>query len=68
MTIRDQQVTDATTRDAILRQFLYQLSFAPIPYFVPRDKNLNLLPGSTKIEGPDLKPAARKPATRDRSA
>jgi hypothetical protein len=68
VTVRDQQVTDATVRDAILKQLLYQLSFTPIPYFVPRDKNLNLLPGSTKIEGPDLKPAVKKPATRDRSA
>ena len=30
--------TDANVHDAILRQLLYQLSFAPIPYFVPKDK------------------------------
>jgi hypothetical protein len=28
---------------------LYQLSFSPIPYFVPQDKSLSNLPGVTEL-------------------
>ena len=37
VTVMGKDATDANVHDAILRQLLYQLSFAPIPYFVPKD-------------------------------
>ena len=47
VTIIGQQATDATARDAILRNLLFQLSETPIPYFVPSSKSLSFLPGVT---------------------
>lgn len=49
VTIINQQASDASARDAILRQLIYQLSATPIPYFVPQDKALSPLPGLTQI-------------------
>lgn len=47
VTIIGQQATDASARDAILRNLLFQLSETPIPYFVPSSKSLSHLPGVT---------------------
>jgi hypothetical protein len=44
-----QEATDATARDAILRNLLFQLSETPIPYFVPSGKSLSPLPGVTQF-------------------
>jgi hypothetical protein len=49
VTVMGKDATDANVHDAILRQLLYQLSFAPIPYFVPKDPALGPLPGTTKL-------------------
>lgn len=49
VTVRGKEATDAAVHDAILRQLLYQLSFAPIPYYVPQDKSLSPLPGVTVL-------------------
>jgi len=51
VTIFGQQATDATTRDAILRQTLFQLAETPVPYFVPSSKSLSPLPGVTEFKG-----------------
>jgi WD40 repeat protein len=49
VSIMGKEATDASVRDAILQQLLYQLSFSPIPYFVPQDKSLSNLPGVTEL-------------------
>lgn len=49
VTIIGKQATDATARDAILRNLLFQLSETPIPYFVPSSKSLSPLPGVTQL-------------------
>jgi len=49
VTVRVREANEANVRDSIFRQFLFQLSETPIPYFVPQDAEASQLPGVTKL-------------------
>jgi hypothetical protein len=51
VSVMGKELNDAAARDSIFRTLLFQLSESPVPYFVPRDAPLNVLPGVTAVGG-----------------
>jgi WD40 repeat protein len=49
VTIRNQEVNEATARDSIFHMLLYKLSETPIPYYISQQDTAALLPGVTAV-------------------
>ena len=59
MTVRGNDLNNATVRAQMFEGLKYQLAGEPIPFFVPKDETQSILPGMTLISDAPLSPVNR---------
>jgi hypothetical protein len=62
--IRGKDFTDAAARESALQMVAVRLAYQPLPYFLPADPALTLLPGVTKLKGGEAREGVKVKASK----